>query len=181
MLFKPSQSDISLSQHNNHRDGQFIKSVQKIAYLVLLKLPKYSWDPCLGLWISIGDNKWGDGCGARRLHMCTTCSTSQPQHHPQQIFTGRKERESTCGQVVRSKTCPSNQGARRSTWHVPAISPMPGFSAPTQLSNALGVRALITTRGAIALKSHVRNWYGYVIACLIKENTAHNCVQFCVP
>ena len=58
---------------------------------------------------------------------------------------------------------------------------MPGFSAPTQLSNALGVRALITTRGAIALKSHVRNWYGYVIACLIKENTAHNCVQFCVP
>ena len=124
MLFKPSLSDISLSQHNNHRDGQFIKSVQKIAYLVLLKLPKYSWDPCLGLWISIGDNKWGDGCGAKRLHMCTTCSTSQPQHHPQQIFTGRKERESTWGQVVRTKTCPSNQGARRSTWHVPAISPI---------------------------------------------------------
>ena len=181
MLFKPSQSDILLSQHNNHRDGNFSIFLENCIICPSLGCQNILEIPVLGCELVLGTTSGETGAVLRDCTCAPHVPASQPQHHPQQIFTGRKEREHLwAGSEVQNMpkqprrpavylTCPCH------------LTYMPGFSAPTQLSNALGVRALITTRGAIALKSHVRNWYGYVIACLIKENTAHNCVQFCVP
>ena len=121
MLFKPSQSDILLSQHNNHRDGNFSIFLENCIICPSLGCQNILEIPVLGCELVLGTTSGETGAVLRDCTCAPHVPASQPQHHPQQIFTGRKERESTCGQVVRTKTCPSNQGARRSTWHVPAM------------------------------------------------------------
>ena len=180
MLFKPSQSDILLSQHNNHRDGNFSNFIENCIICPSLGCQNILEIPVLGCELVLGTTSGETGAVLRDC----TCAPHVPASSPNTIHSrsslgGRREHlwagsgfQNMPKQPRRPAvylTCPCH------------LTYMPGFSAPTQLSNALGVRALITTRGAIALKSHVRNWYGHAIACLIKENTSHNCVQFCVP
>ena len=99
-------------------------------------MPNDFWDPWHGLCSSIGD-KWRQVRLPSVLRDCTCAPhvlPSAPHHGPFSQSRSSLEESALghcCGQVVGFDQNMLWQGAAlKSTWHVPAIPPMPGFSAP---------------------------------------------------
>ena len=149
MLFKPSQSDILLSQHNNHRDGNFSNFIENCIICPSLGCQNILEIPVLGCELVLGTTSGETGAVLRDC----TCAPHVPPaaQTPSTADLHWEGGERANGQVVGSEVQNMPKQPRRPAVYLTCpchLTYMPGFSAPTQLSNALGVRALIT-RGLV--------------------------------
>ena len=126
MLFKPSQSDISLSQQNNHREGNFSNLFRRFHILSFFSCQNILEIPVLGCELVLGTTSGETGAVLRD---CTCAPHVPPASSPNTIHSrsslgGRREHLWAGSGGFQNMPKQPRRPAVYLTCPVPAISPI---------------------------------------------------------